>query len=71
MFPKATGSSPWGAAKVAQFFPGTHYEDWDVADPANQPASVVREIREDIAQRVDQLIARLGLDQPTTSYTST
>ncbi|QJC22143.1 arsenate-mycothiol transferase ArsC [Arcanobacterium buesumense] len=60
-----------GCGESCPIFPGTHYEDWDVADPANQPASVVREIREDIAQRVDQLIARLGLDQPTTSYTST
>ncbi|USR78938.1 low molecular weight phosphatase family protein [Arcanobacterium pinnipediorum] len=50
-----------GCGETCPIFPGTHYEDWDVADPANQPIDVVREIREDIAHRVDELIARLGI----------
>lgn len=33
-------------------------EDWDVADPADQPLEKVREIRDDIARRVNELIAR-------------
>ncbi|QRV01670.1 low molecular weight phosphatase family protein [Arcanobacterium phocisimile] len=53
-----------GCGETCPIFPGTHYEDWDVADPANQPTDVVRQIREDIAQRVDQLIERLDISTP-------
>jgi hypothetical protein len=31
-------------------------EDWEVADPAGQPLEKVREIRDDIAQRVRDLV---------------
>jgi arsenate reductase len=34
----------------------TTIEDWDIDDPAGQPLEVVREIRDDIEQRVRQLI---------------
>ena len=37
---------------------GKHYEDWDVVDPAHQPAEVVRAIRDDIHARVQGLVAK-------------
>jgi arsenate reductase (thioredoxin) len=43
--------------------PGTQYLDWGLPDPADQPISAVREIRDEINTRVRDLIARL--DQPT------
>jgi arsenate reductase len=36
--------------------PGTAYLDWALADPAGQPLSVVRVIRDDIARRVEALV---------------
>ena len=35
-------------------------EDWELADPAGEPAIRVREIREEIAQRVEALADSLG-----------
>ena len=48
-----------GCGDACPVYPGTHYEDWDVADPAGQPMEVVRGIREDIRERVSQLLASL------------
>jgi arsenate reductase (thioredoxin) len=41
------GQCPYVAAKV---------EDWEVADPAGQPLEVVREIRDDIEERVREFV---------------
>jgi arsenate reductase len=48
-----------GCGDSCPVFPGKHYEDWDVADPAGQPLGVVRAIRDDIAQRVRTLLGTL------------
>lgn len=37
-------------------FPGKHYEHWDVADPTGVPIETVRDIRDEIQNRVTQLI---------------
>lgn len=45
-----------GCGDACPIFPGKRYEDWDVADPDGQPLDVVRDIRDDIQQRVTQLL---------------
>jgi protein-tyrosine-phosphatase len=41
------------------------YIDWDLPDPKGQPTEQVRAIREEIQQRVRQLIS--DLDEPKTA----
>jgi protein-tyrosine-phosphatase len=41
------------------FIVGKRYLDWDLSDPAGQPIDEVRAIREEIANRVDALIAEI------------
>jgi len=50
-----------GCGDTCPIYPGKSYEDWEVADPAGQPLEVVREIREDVKERVMQLLERLGI----------
>jgi arsenate reductase len=40
-------------------YPGKRYEDWDVADPDQQPIEVVRAIRDDIRRRAETLVAQV------------
>lgn len=40
--------------------PGTEYRDWPVDDPSGQPIEVARRVRDDIAQRVRELVAELA-----------
>jgi arsenate reductase len=53
-----------GCGDSCPVYPGKHYEDWDVADPAGQSLDFVRGIRDDIAARVRAL---LGSFTPATS----
>ena len=53
-----------GCGDTCPYFPGVSYRDWKVPDPAGQPLATVRAIRDDIAQRVEALIAEL---LPTTT----
>jgi arsenate reductase (thioredoxin) len=39
--------------------PSKRYENWNLPDPKGRPLSEVREIRDEIARRVDQLVASL------------
>jgi len=48
-----------GCGDACPVYPGRRYLDWDLADPAGQPLSVVRAIRDDIDQRVRALLAEL------------
>ena len=48
-----------GCGDACPIFPGKRYEDWQLADPAGQPVEVVRGIRDDIKERVEELIASL------------
>ena len=48
-----------GCGDACPIFPGKRYEDWALADPAGQGADAVRVIRNEIDQRVRQLLAEL------------
>jgi len=48
-----------GCGDACPFFPGKHYEDWAVADSADQPIEVVRAIRDDIQARVTTLLGEI------------
>ncbi len=48
-----------GCGDACPIYPGRHYEDWELQDPAGQPVEVVRRIRDDIDARVQQLLAEL------------
>ena len=49
-----------GCGDECPVVPGTHRDDWPLPDPKGQPIAQVREIREEIAQRVAVLIADHG-----------
>jgi hypothetical protein len=48
-----------GCGDACPYIPGKHYVDWDLTDPKGLPVEQVRAIRDDIAARVDELIAEL------------
>jgi arsenate reductase len=48
-----------GCGDVCLYFPGQRHEDWELDDPAGQDLDVVRRIRDDIGDRVRQLVAEL------------
>ena len=50
-----------GCGDACPIYPGKRYEDWHVADPADQPIEVVREVRADIERHVAQLLETLGV----------
>lgn len=49
-----------GCGDTCPYFPGVSYRDWKLDDPAGQPIEVVRRIRDEIAQRVKDLIDELA-----------
>ena len=48
-----------GCGDACPVFRGKRYEDWDVADPAEQPIEAVRAIRGEIERHVQDLLATL------------
>lgn len=48
-----------GCGDTCPIFPGKRYEDWELTDPAGRPADEVRPIRDEIKQRVQNLLAEL------------
>jgi arsenate reductase (thioredoxin) len=50
-----------GCGDACPIYPGKRYEDWDLEDPAGKDLETVRRIRDEIAGRVDALIADLAL----------
>lgn len=48
-----------GCGDACPVYPGKKYLDWELQDPAGQAIEVVREIRDDILQRVQGLVAEL------------
>jgi arsenate reductase len=48
-----------GCGDACPVFPGKRYEDWKLTDPAGQPIEVVRQVRDEIRQRVETLLAEL------------
>ncbi|MCQ6271047.1 arsenate reductase ArsC [Pseudarthrobacter sp. R1] len=59
-----------GCGDSCPIYPGKRYEDWDLPDPADQPLDTVRDIRDQIHERVKTLVASLPaapLEKETTS----
>ncbi len=48
-----------GCGDECPYIPGRRYVDWELDDPAGRPLAEVREIRDEIARRVDRLVAEL------------
>jgi arsenate reductase (thioredoxin) len=48
-----------GCGDVCPYFPGKRYEDWSLTDPAGKPIEVVREVRDEIKERVSALVVEL------------
>ncbi len=48
-----------GCGDECPYIPGRRYLDWDLADPRGQPLEAVRATRDEIAARVDSLVAEL------------
>jgi arsenate reductase (thioredoxin) len=51
-----------GCGDACPIYPGKRYEDWQLDDPAGQDLATVRRIRDELDQRVQQLIAGLVPD---------
>jgi arsenate reductase (thioredoxin) len=48
-----------GCGDKCPYIPGRRYVDWDLPDPKGQPIDVVRATRDEIARRVEALVAEL------------
>ena len=51
-----------GCGDECPYIPGKRYVDWELDDPAGRPIDEVRATRDDIAQRVRDLLAALEAD---------
>jgi arsenate reductase len=49
-----------GCGDECPYIPGRRYIDWDLKDPKGLPIGEVREIRDDIAKRVEGLLAEMS-----------
>lgn len=45
-----------GCGDACPIFPGKRYEDWELEDPAGKEIEIVRRIRDEIKQRVTNLL---------------
>jgi arsenate reductase len=52
-----------GCGDACPVFPGKRYEDWKLPDPAGQGIEIVRPIRDEIRDRVRELVAGLLPEQ--------
>jgi arsenate reductase (thioredoxin) len=59
-----------GCGDSCPIYPGKRYEDWDLPDPADQPLDTVRDIRDQIHERVKALVASLPAAPLTKETTS-
>ena len=48
-----------GCGDACPYIPGKRYIDWELEDPKGRPVEAVRATRDDIARRVDELVAEL------------
>ena len=59
--PELAAGATWlitiGCGDSCPLLPGTLREDWPLADPSGQPLARVRQIRDEIRQRVTQFVA--------------
>jgi arsenate reductase (thioredoxin) len=49
-----------GCDDACPYIPGKRYIDWELPDPSGQPIDKVREIRDEIARRVETLMTEMG-----------
>jgi arsenate reductase len=54
-----------GCGDACPNIPGKRYLDWELEDPKDQSIDAVRTTRDEIARRVDRLLAELGIPSPT------
>lgn len=50
-----------GCGDSCPIYPGKTYQDWQVRDPSGEPLETVRRIREDLDNRVSELLNALGI----------
>lgn len=50
-----------GCGDACPVYPGVRYVDWELTDPAGQPIETVRQVRDEIAERVKGLLADMGI----------
>lgn len=48
-----------GCGDDCPYYPGKRYEDWPLEDPAGKDVETVRRIRDEIGQRVENLVREL------------
>jgi arsenate reductase len=51
-----------GCGDTCPVLPGRRYEEWALPDPAGQPLDAVRRVRDQIEQRVRDLLVQIGID---------
>jgi arsenate reductase (thioredoxin) len=51
-----------GCGDACPIYPGKRYEDWEVADPAENSLEEVREIRDEIDRRVTELLRKVSAE---------
>jgi protein-tyrosine-phosphatase len=49
-----------GCGDECPYIPGKRYLDWDLPDPSDRPLDEVRATRDEIARRVQELVAELA-----------
>jgi arsenate reductase (thioredoxin) len=49
-----------GCGDSCPYYPGKRYEDWELDDPAGKDLDTVRQVRDQIRDRVQQLVNELG-----------
>jgi protein-tyrosine-phosphatase len=54
-----------GCGDECPYIPGKRYLDWDLADPKGRPLDEVRSTRDEIARRVEGLVAELDSADPS------
>jgi protein-tyrosine-phosphatase len=60
----ATAGRDHGLRRRVRLRPGQRFIDWDLQDPKGRPLDEVRATRDDIARRVDALVAELDRAAP-------
>jgi arsenate reductase (thioredoxin) len=58
-----------GCGDACPIYPGKRYEDWEVADPAELDLAGVRQVRDQIKDRVDALLGDLVEQRETATLT--
>jgi arsenate reductase (thioredoxin) len=56
-----------GCGDTCPIFPGKRYEDWELTDPAGQPIEIVRQVRDEIRDRIAALLAELLPSAPSSA----